>query len=40
MGKFFVFGHENNSKQVHKNQLSEMYRLDQLFLSFWKKKDF
>ena len=40
MDKFFVFGHENHSKQVHKVRLSELYQLDQLFLTFWKKKDF
>ena len=33
MGKFYDFGHENHSKQVHKVWLSEMYRLDQLFVS-------
>ena len=40
MGKFYVFGHENFSKQVHKVWLSEMYRLEQLFLTFWKKMIF
>ena len=40
MGNFYVFGHENLSKQVHKVWLSEMYRLEQLFLTFWKKMIF
>ena len=40
MDKFFVFGHENHSKQVHKVRLSELYQLDQLFLTFWKKMIF
>ena len=40
MGKFYVFGHEYLSKQVHKVWLSEMYRLEQLFLTFWKKMIF
>ena len=37
MGKFYVFGHENHSKRVHKVRLSDMFWLDQLFLTFWKK---
>ena len=36
MGKFYVFHHEIYSKQVHKFRLSELYWLDQLFLTFWK----
>ena len=40
MGKFYVFGHENHSKQVDEVQLSELNRLDQLFLTFWKKMIF
>ena len=37
MGKFYVFGHEIHSKRVHKVRLSDMFWLDQLFLTFWKK---
>ena len=40
MGKFYVFGHENHSQQIHKVRLSEMNQLDQLFLTFWKKMIF
>ena len=40
LGKFYVFGHENHSKQIHEVELSEMDRLDRLFLTFWKKKWF
>ena len=40
MGNIYVFGHENHSKQHHKVRLSEMYRLDELLLTFWKKNDF
>ena len=40
MGKFYVFGHENHSKRVHKVSLFEMYQFGQLFLTFWKQMIF
>ena len=37
MGKFYDFVHGNHSKQVHDVWPSKRIRLEQLFVSFWKK---
>ena len=39
-GKSTALVMKNHSEQIHKVLLSEMYRLDKLFLTFWKKMIF